>query len=91
MSSDGPSIELLQYDVDADGISDVQLLVNGKFIKYVTIESGHYDVDDRCFAPALISILPPLPPGEWNEGHISRNPVDNCPHFTKTSQTPFTP
>ncbi len=87
MSDSVPSIVLLNCEVDADGISDFRLLVNGKFVKYVTIDPGLYDSGDMCFGPSLISMLPPLPPGEWNEGYISRNQVDNRPCFTRTSQT----
>ncbi|KAF8338695.1 hypothetical protein F5887DRAFT_1273062 [Amanita rubescens] len=43
-------------------------------------------VDDMCFEPSLISILPPLPPGDWNTDRISRNCVDGRPHFSEVTK-----
>jgi len=40
-----------------------------------------------CFGPSLISLLPPLLPGEWNTGHISRHPETGAPHFAEFSKT----
>lgn len=34
-----------------------------------------------CFGPSLISLLPPLPPGDWNTGHISKDTATERPHF----------
>ncbi|KAL2016582.1 hypothetical protein VTK56DRAFT_3283 [Thermocarpiscus australiensis] len=45
---------------------------DNKFVKYVAIDDVVYEPDDMCFDPSLISLLSALPPGNWNEGHISR-------------------
>lgn len=74
---------LLQASVDAEDQSEFRILVDRKFIKYLTIDSGLYDVDDMCFGPSLVSMLPPLPPGDWNQGHISLNTLNGRPHFAR--------
>jgi hypothetical protein len=50
MSDNAPSMVLLHCEVDTGYISDFRLLINGKSVKYVTIDSGLYDIDDICFA-----------------------------------------
>ncbi|KAJ5124884.1 uncharacterized protein N7515_008709 [Penicillium bovifimosum] len=50
-------IELLQAEADENDQSYFRLLVNGR-IKYVTIDPGLYNVEDMCFGPSLISLLP---------------------------------
>ncbi|ORY04467.1 hypothetical protein BCR34DRAFT_675805 [Clohesyomyces aquaticus] len=57
--------------------------LDGKFVKYLTIQAGVYDVEDMCFEPALIAILLPLPPGDWNEGGIGKEITTGLPDFTK--------
>ncbi len=71
-------IKVLQVSVDPldEDESHFRILVDGKFVKYLTIDAKLYSVDDMCFEPSLISILPPLPPGDWNTGRISRNRAD---------------
>ena len=44
------------------------ILVNDKFVKYLTIDAGY------VFRPVL---YPPLSPGDWNTGRISRNVADH--------------
>ncbi|KAF2135473.1 uncharacterized protein K452DRAFT_313963 [Aplosporella prunicola CBS 121167] len=66
-------IQLLQASVDADGPSEFRLLIDDKFIKYLNIDPGIYSVDDMCFEPSLVAMLPPLPTSDWNKGHLSRS------------------
>ncbi|GFP52262.1 hypothetical protein TASIC1_0001041400 [Trichoderma asperellum] len=82
-------IQVLQASVDPESESEFRLLVNNKFVKYITIDSGLYGIDDMCFGPSLISLLPPLPPGDWNEGHISRDPSTGDAHFAAISKSPL--
>jgi predicted Ser/Thr protein kinase len=79
-------IEVLQCSVDPSDESEFRILIDGKFVKYLTIDGGLYNVDDMCFAPSLISIIPPLPPGDWNTGRISRNGADGQPHFAEVTK-----
>lgn len=73
MSATTDDIKLLQADVDADDESHFRLLVRGKHIKYVTVAAGVFTADDMCFEPSLLSILPPLPKGDWNDGYITKS------------------
>ncbi|KAL4917598.1 hypothetical protein BDW62DRAFT_201623 [Aspergillus aurantiobrunneus] len=64
-----PKIDLLKAYVDeGDGDSFFRLQVDGRSIKYLTIEPGLYSVEDMRFGPALTSLLPEFPPGDWNDG-----------------------
>ncbi|KAI5457605.1 hypothetical protein BGZ63DRAFT_393265 [Mariannaea sp. PMI_226] len=69
------NVELLAALVDAEGIEedDYRFLVDGKYVKYVTVESGVLPKDDRTFAPILVPSLPEFPPGDWNEGRVIRD------------------
>jgi len=83
-----PDIQLLQASVDPDSKEqgDFRILVDHESIKYLIIDPGLYDVDDMCFGPSLIPMLPSLPPGDWNTGYISRNPTSGHPHFARVSE-----
>ncbi|KAH8729993.1 hypothetical protein BGZ61DRAFT_569940, partial [Ilyonectria robusta] len=64
---------LVDYsDVDE---SEYRFLVDGKHVKYVTVDPGVLPKDDGTLAPILLPRLPPFPPGDWNEGHISKDPL----------------
>lgn len=76
-----PDFRLLEASVDEEAESEFRILVDGKFIKYLTIDPGLYDVDDMCFEPVFVTILPPLPSGDWNTAQISRNTLNGQPHF----------
>lgn len=91
MTDSSPNIELLQASVDPDGAdeSEFRLLVNNKFVKYITIDGGLFDRDDMCFGPTLITLLPPLPPGDWNQGRVSRNATTGDVYFSAVSKTPL--
>ncbi|KAI0489821.1 alpha-galactosidase A precursor [Xylaria cf. heliscus] len=81
------TIQLLQASVDAETASEFRLLIDNKFVKYITIDGGLYSPDDMCFGPSLISLLPPLPAGHWNEGRISLNPTTGAAHFATVLKT----
>jgi hypothetical protein len=79
--------QLLQASADSERESEVRILVDGRFIKYLTVDPGLYDVDDLCCGPLLASVLPPLPPGDWNQGRISRSTLKGCHHFSESTKT----
>ncbi|ORY67833.1 alpha-galactosidase A precursor [Pseudomassariella vexata] len=82
MTDHAPNILVLQASVDPEALSEFRILVDNKFVKYITIDAGVYDRDDMCFGPSLISLLPHLPPGDWKKGHISRNLKTGDAHFS---------
>jgi predicted Ser/Thr protein kinase len=82
-------IELLQAEVDENDQSFFRLLVDGQAIKYITIEPGIYSTEDMCFGPSLVSLLPDLPPGNWNDGLIARDGENGQPRFTRITRTAF--
>jgi len=79
-------IQVLQLEVDPEGEGEFRILVDGKFAKYLTIDHGLYDADDMCFTPIFVPQLPPLPPGDWNVGRISKDPVTGKPHFARATK-----
>lgn len=83
-----PSIQLLQASVDPDGEteSDFRILVKNRFVKCLTIDGGIYETDDMCFGPALVTLLPPFPSGNWNEGRISRDATTGLPYFAAATE-----
>lgn len=90
MAATSPKIQLLQASVDeGDDESHFRFLVDGKFVKYVTVDPKLYTVDDMCFAPILISLLPPFPAGDWNDGHVKRDSKTSQPHFARMTRTQF--
>jgi hypothetical protein len=83
-------LKILHLSVDDTGLeSYYRVLVDGKYFKYISIDSGVYDVEDLTFPQALLSKLPNLPSGEWNLGHISKNEENTSPHFSWTLQRTF--
>jgi hypothetical protein len=66
--------------------NEFRILVDGKFVKYLTIDPKLYSDDDMYFGPTLNSIIPLLPPGDWNTGRISRNCADGHPHFSEVKK-----
>ncbi|KAI1109136.1 hypothetical protein F5Y14DRAFT_43272 [Nemania sp. NC0429] len=65
--------------------SEYRFLINEKDVKYVTVDPGVFPKDERTFAPVLIPLLPPFPPGGWTEGHISKDPSTGRPVFSHTT------
>ncbi|KAF9882594.1 hypothetical protein FE257_006223 [Aspergillus nanangensis] len=82
-------IDLLQAEVDENNQSFFRLLVDGRTVKYITVEPGIYSTEDMCFGPSLVSILPPLPSGDWNDGLVVRDANDGRPQFAYVSLTQF--
>lgn len=78
------AVRLLQADVDETEESHFRFLVHEKTVKYVTIPSGLFAVDDLCFAPTLLSLLPEFPDGDWNHAYIDRTTGDGPPRFVRT-------
>jgi hypothetical protein len=83
-------LKVLHLYVDDTGLeSYYRVLVDSKYFKYISIDSGVYDVEDLTFPQALLSKLPNLPPGEWNLGHIAKSEDNISPHFAWTTQKTF--
>jgi hypothetical protein len=76
-------IQILNIEVDPTDVSEFRVLVDGKSFKYLTIDPGLYDKNDLTWDRKLIPILPPLPDGDWNEGHIAHHPERGAPQFAR--------
>ena len=86
MSSTGASdapFQLLQACIDPDGSGDIRILVGRTTIKYIVFDSGVFDAEDLSFEPSLLSILPPLPEGDWNEAVVSHDPKTGSASFSR--------
>lgn len=85
----GSNLKLLTLLVDSndEDESEYRFLVDGKHVKYVTVDAGALPKDNRTFAPVLLTLLPPFPPGDWNEGHISRHPDTGLLFFSWTKRS----
>ncbi|KAI0390402.1 hypothetical protein F5Y17DRAFT_468948 [Xylariaceae sp. FL0594] len=86
MTAEGnANVRLLTLLVDSDGEAEdeYRFLVDDKHVKYVTVDPDVFPKDDRTFAPVLIPMLPAFPPGNWNEGHISKDPLTQHPVFSR--------
>ncbi|KAI4110823.1 MAG: hypothetical protein LQ339_001099 [Xanthoria mediterranea] len=80
--------ELCVLDVADDPYTPAthyRLSENGDRIVYISIDAGVYDEDDYCFPPVLLDLLPRLPSGDWNRGHITRTEERPEPHFAWTT------
>lgn len=82
-------IDLLQAEVDETDQSYLRLLVNNQSIKYITIDPGVYSAEDMCFGPSLTLILPELPPGDWNDGLVTKGAKDGRAYFASVKSTQF--
>ncbi|KAI0837092.1 hypothetical protein F5Y06DRAFT_91837 [Hypoxylon sp. FL0890] len=74
-------------DFDDKEESEYRFLVDEKHIKYVTVDPGVLPKENRTFAPVLIETLPQFPPGDWNEGHVSKDQVTGHLVFSRTSRS----
>lgn len=83
------NLELLTLLVDSndEDESEYRFLVDGKHVKYITVEPGALPKDDRTFTPVLLTLLPTFPPGDWNEGHIAKHPDTGLLFFAWTKQS----
>lgn len=94
MAAPGPrntNVRLLACLVDEEDTddSDYRFLCNEQHVKYVTTAPGTFsgteDEDNRTFEPILLGkLLPPFPPGDWNKGHVAKNPQTGEVAFVKT-------
>jgi predicted Ser/Thr protein kinase len=83
-------LQMLQAAVVENDLSFFRLLVDGRSIKYVTIEAGLYPQDDMCFGPSLVEhLLPIFPGGDWNDGLVAKDEQTGQPHFARTVKTTF--
>ena len=84
-------VEILNQEIDCAGndAGYYRMLVNRKHFKYITIEPNIYEADDLCFPPVLLSILPPLPTGDWNYGRIAQAAETSTAFFAETSRVDF--
>ncbi|KAK2594669.1 hypothetical protein QQS21_007645 [Conoideocrella luteorostrata] len=85
MSGTNSNVQLLTLLVDSndEDDSEYRFLVDGKHVKYITVAPGALPRDHRTFAPVLIPMLPPFPRGDWNEGHISKEPATGQLFFAR--------
>nr|RBQ95325.1 hypothetical protein FVER53263_21046 [Fusarium verticillioides] len=88
------NVRLLECSIDRDEIrrSFYRFLVDGSLIKYVITAPGTFlcDHKDRTLDPILLGTLfPQFPPGDWNNGHVARDPATGEPSFVKTETVEF--
>ena len=81
MAEVSQGIQLLQASVDEENESHFRFLIDSKFVKYVTVAAGLYAAEYMCFAPALISLLPAFPYGDWNDVYVTRNAENGQPYL----------
>jgi hypothetical protein len=83
------NVRLLACLVDEDDTydSDYRFLFDRQHVKYVTTAPGTFRgaEDDRTFEPILLGeLLPPFPIGNWNKGHVAKDPKTGEVAFVKT-------
>ncbi|KAF4972307.1 hypothetical protein FSARC_1086 [Fusarium sarcochroum] len=88
------NVRLLACLVDRNDTSDsdYRFLVDEQHVKYITTAPGTFlgAEDDRTFEPILlVELLPPFPPGDWNNGHVARDHETGKARFTKTETVLF--
>ncbi|RMD39300.1 hypothetical protein DV735_g5829, partial [Chaetothyriales sp. CBS 134920] len=88
------NVRLLACLIDEDdtGDSDYRFLVDGQHVKYVTTAPGAFRgaEDDRTFEPILLGeLFLSFPPGDWNKGHVARDPDSARAVFVRTERVEF--
>ncbi|KAL8671642.1 MAG: hypothetical protein Q9168_003869 [Polycauliona sp. 1 TL-2023] len=53
---------------------------NGRFV-YISVDARVYDEDLYYDPSMLVNLLPPVPPGNWNKGHVTRTEERPDPYF----------
>lgn len=79
-------------DAENPDDSDYRFLVDGRFVKYVTTAPGTFsgNESDQTFGPILLDeLLPPFPAGNWNKGHVAKDPNTREVTFVKTETMTF--
>jgi hypothetical protein len=83
------NVKLLACIVDEDNVhdDDYRVLVDGQHVKYLITAPGAFralnpTTNDRVSEPILLGeLLPPFPTGDWNQGHVARDPEKGMPTF----------
>ncbi|KAG6205554.1 hypothetical protein E4U35_002499 [Claviceps purpurea] len=89
------NVQLLACLIDEDGTDDSEYrcLLDGRHVKYVSTAPGTFCVVqlyERTFEPLVLGkLLPPFPIGDWNKGHVARDPVTSKPTFIRTEEVLF--
>jgi hypothetical protein len=88
------NVRLLACLIDDDDTSDsdYRFLVDGQHVKYISEAPGTFRgaEDDRTFEPILPGeLLPPFPPGDWNNAHLARQPQTGEVTFVRTEAVQF--
>ena len=88
------NVRLLACLIDLDDAcdSDYRFLVDEQHVKYITTAPGafHGADEDRTFEPILLGeLLPPFPTGDWNNGHVARDPETGKAAFVRTETVQF--
>jgi predicted Ser/Thr protein kinase len=83
------NVRLLACLVDEDDTddSDYRFLFDRQHVKYVTTAPGTFRgaEDYRTFEPILLGkLLPHFPIGDWNKGHVAKDPKTGEVTFVKT-------
>lgn len=88
MEHHGRIIKLLHASIDPDPNEDSEFrfLVDNQSVKYIIISGGLFEPPDMSFEPALVSQLPPFPPGDWNTARISADAATGLPRFDATEK-----
>lgn len=88
MRPEKEGIELLAALVDPDGDKqdEYRFLVDGKHVKYVTIEAGALPAEThRSSGPDVLRVIPEFPPGDWTKGCVSKCNSTGKPVFSSIS------
>ncbi|KAF7560131.1 hypothetical protein G7046_g4021 [Stylonectria norvegica] len=83
---------LANDDDDDTDDSDYRFLIDGQNVKYVTTAPGTFREAEeyRTFEPVLLGeLLPPFPTGDWNNGHVARDPETGKAVFVRTEKVQF--
>lgn len=84
--SEGIKLLAALVDPDGDEEDEYRFLVDGKNVKFVTIEAGALPADiDRSFEPDVLQVIPEFPPGDWTKGRISKGNHTGKPVFSSIS------
>lgn len=83
------NIQLQACLADPDDVSEYRFLVNGKDIKYITVDSGVIPSEYISFEPVLKSFLPNFPPDDWNSGHVTKHQTTGDAFFATTTRSNF--
>ena len=79
------NVELLAHLPPGLETHNFRFLVDGKHVKYISFEKDAIPEGGEFFPPSPVPPLPHFPPGDWNQGIISRDPVT-----TRLALTRFT-